>query len=99
MCLSVCLSVSTPYKWNSFSRNDQQIVFTYICFFSLLDELYDEVSAVLNETYQKLIAPPEEETPSVSLKDFVRVAICLSGRLYAGDATVVSDVKAVSRRL
>jgi len=28
------------------------------------DELYDEVSAVLNETYQKLIAPPEEETPS-----------------------------------
>lgn len=27
------------------------------------DELYDEVSALLNETYQKLIAPPEE-TPS-----------------------------------
>lgn len=31
------------------------------------DELYDEVSALLNETYQKLIAPPEElpSEPSV----------------------------------
>lgn len=30
------------------------------------DELYDEVSALLNETYQKLISPPEE-IPSVSI--------------------------------
>ena len=36
-----------------------------IFLFSCLDELHDEVSALLNETYQKLIAPPEE-LPSVS---------------------------------
>ena len=40
-------------------------------FFVCLEQLYDEVSGLLNETYQKLIAPPEE-APSVSnhLKSF-----------------------------
>ena len=40
-------------------------MFTFRLPFFCLEELYDEVSALLNETYQKLIAPPEE-TPSVS---------------------------------
>ena len=40
-------------------------LFTFRLPFFCLEELYDEVSALLNETYQKLIAPPEE-TPSVS---------------------------------
>ena len=47
--------------WNSIA------LFIYLSFFLFfcLEELYDEVSALLNETYQKLIAPPEE-APSVS---------------------------------
>lgn len=43
-----------------------------------LEQLYDEVSGLLNETYQKLIAPPEE-APSVSnhLKSFYEHVIFL----------------------
>lgn len=43
-----------------------------------LEQLYDEVSGLLNETYQKLIAPPDE-APSVSnhLKSFYEHVIFL----------------------
>ena len=76
-CLSVCPFLSLCVLLTSFSNDPRIAISLHTFFVSFLEELYDEVSALLNETYQKLIAPPEE-TPSVSLKDFVEIAICLT---------------------
>ena len=75
-CLSVCLFLSLCVLLTAFSNDPRIAISLHSFFVSFLEELYDEVSALLNETYQKLLAPPEE-TPSVSLKDLVEIAISL----------------------
>ncbi|XP_027049665.1 sperm flagellar protein 2-like [Pocillopora damicornis] len=51
------------------------------------DELYDEVSALLNETYQKLIAPPEElpSEPSVHQGQAAEAETPSGAQVPAGD--------------
>lgn len=65
-CLSRCYDIIIPVVHSSVFYK-----IVHCCFFVCLEQLYDEVSGLLNETYQKLIAPPEE-APSVSnhLKSF-----------------------------
>ena len=65
-CLSQCYDIVIPVVHSSVTYK-----IIHCRFFVFLEQLYDEVSGLLNETYQKLIAPPEE-APSVSnhLKSF-----------------------------
>ena len=65
-CLSRCYEIIIPVVHSSVTYK-----IIHCRFFVFLEQLYDEVSGLLNETYQKLIAPPEE-APSVSnhLKSF-----------------------------
>lgn len=70
-CLSRCYDIIIPVVHSSVTYK-----IIHCRFFVCLEQLYDEVSGLLNETYQKLIAPPEE-APSVSnhLKSFYEQVI------------------------
>ena len=72
-CLSRCYDIIIPIVHSSVTYK-----IIHCRFFVCLEQLYDEVSGLLNETYQKLIAPPEE-APSVSnhLKSFYEHVIFL----------------------